>query len=52
MRYELWDLYETEVIDCGELICTSDSMEEIRQAARLHHKETGGECKLFVKEWL
>ena len=25
-KYELFDIYETEVFDCGELICSSDDM--------------------------
>ena len=49
MRYALYDTYETE-IEPGELICTSDSMTEIRAAARLRAEETGGECSLFVVE--
>ena len=28
-KYELYDIYETEVYDCGELICASDDYEEI-----------------------
>lgn len=43
MRYALYDTYETE-IEPGELICTSDSMAEIRA------EETDGECNLFVAE--
>lgn len=38
MRYALYDTYETE-IEPGELICTSDSMAEIREAARLRAEE-------------
>lgn len=52
MKYELWDVYETEIFDTGELLCTSDSMAEIKQAARQRIEDTDGECKLFVKEWL
>lgn len=51
MRYALYDTYETE-IEPGELICTSDSMAEIRAAARLRAEETDGECSLFVAERL
>ena len=51
-RYELWDLYETEVFDCGELLLATDSMEEIRLFAKQYVRDTDGECKLFVKEWL
>ncbi len=51
-KYELWDIYETDIFDTGELICTSDSMEEIRLAAKDRISETDGECKLYVKEWL
>lgn len=35
MKYELFDLYETETEECGELICASDDMAEIRLAAKL-----------------
>lgn len=52
MKYELWDVYETEIFDTGELICSSDDMAEIRAAAKERIKDTDGECKLFVKEWL
>ena len=52
MKYELWDIYETEIFDTGELLCTSDDMAEIRAAAKERIKDTDGECKLFVKEWL
>lgn len=51
-KYELYDIYETEVFDCGELLCSSDDYEEIRLAAKERMKDTDGECKLFVKEWL
>ena len=51
-KYELWDLYETEIVDCGELLITSDDMAEIRQFAKQYVKDTDGECKLFVKEWI
>lgn len=51
-KYELWDIYETNVFDVGELLCTSDSMEEIQRAAKLRQEETDGECMLIVKEWL
>lgn len=51
-KYELYDIYETEVFDCGELICSSDDMAEIRAAAKERIKDTDGECKLFVREWL
>lgn len=49
MKYLLYDTYETETIP-GDLICTSDSKEEIRAAAKLRHEETGGECDLYVME--
>ncbi len=49
--YSLYDTYETE-IEPGELICTSDSMTEIREAAKLRAEETDGECSLFVMERL
>lgn len=52
MKYELYDIYETEVFDCGELICKSDDMAEIKAATKERIKDTDGECKLFVKEWL
>lgn len=58
MKYELYDVYETEMldtgerIDTGELLCTSDDMAEIRAAAKERIKDTDGECKLYVKEWL
>ena len=52
MKYELYDIYETEVYDCGELRCESDDMAEIKAAAKERIKDTDGECKLFVKEWL
>jgi hypothetical protein len=50
MKYELFDLYETETGECGELICASDDMAEIRLAAKLRREETDGECDLFVRE--
>lgn len=50
-RYELIDLYETGCDDGGELICTSDDIEEIRQAAKDWNDQTDGECELFVREW-
>ena len=34
MKYALYDTYEAE-IEPGELICTSDSMAEIRAAAKV-----------------
>jgi len=58
MKYELYDVYETEMldtgerIDTGELLCASDSMAEIRAAAKERIADTDGECKLYVKEWL
>ena len=52
MKYELWDVYETEIFDMGELLCTSDDMAEIRMAAKERIKDTDGECKLVVKEWI
>ena len=30
-KYELYDIYETEVFDCGELICASDDYEDIME---------------------
>jgi hypothetical protein len=51
-KYELYDIYETEVFDCGELLCSSDDMAEIKAAAKERIKDTDGECKLFVREWL
>ena len=50
-KYELYDIYETEVFDVGELLCSSDDYEEIRLAAKERMKDTDGECKLFVREW-
>ena len=45
-KYELYDIYETEVYDCGELLCSSDDYEEIRLAAKERIKvtvsDTGG----------
>ena len=53
MKYELWDVYETLASEeSGELLCTSDSMAEIKQAARQRIEDTDGECRLLVKEWL
>lgn len=52
MKYELWDVYETEIFDTGEILCASDDMAEIRLAAKEHIRNTNGECRLFVKEWL
>ena len=49
MKYSLYDTYETETIP-GDLICMSDSMEEIRAAAKLRREETDGECDLYVME--
>lgn len=57
MKYELWDVYETEIFDTdeifgtGELLCMSDDMAEIKAAAKERMKDTDGECKLFVREW-
>ena len=51
-KYELWDVYETEIFDTGGLLCKSDDMAEIKAAAKERMKDTDGECKLFVKEWL
>ena len=51
-KYELYDIYETEVYDVGELICSSDDYEEIRLAAKERMKDTDGECLLVVKERL
>ena len=48
-RYSLYDVYETEIFP-GELICTSDDMAEIRQAAKQRHEDTDGECELYVLE--
>ena len=47
MKYILIDRYDC-IDEFGEEICTSDSKEEIRQAARLRREETGGECDLYV----
>lgn len=47
--YALYDTYETE-IEPGEMICTSDSMAEIKAAAKLRAEETDGECNLFIME--
>lgn len=52
MKYELYDLYETEVDGFGELICTSDDRAEIMKAAEEYEKDTDGECKLFIREWI
>ena len=52
MKYELYDVYETEILDTGELLCTSDDMAEIRAAAKERIADTDGECELYVKEWL
>lgn len=52
MKYELWDIYDTSTFDCGDLICTSDDIAEIRAAAKEHIEDTDGECELFIKEWL
>ena len=51
-KYELYDIYETEILDCGELLCSSDDYEEIRLAAKERIADTDGECKLFVRERL
>lgn len=50
MKYELWDFYEKEVFEFGELLCCSDSMTEIKAAAKERMAETDGECELFVME--
>ena len=47
MKYILIDRYDC-IDEFGEEICISDSMEEIKQAARLHREETRGNCDLFV----
>lgn len=49
MKYLLFDVYETEN-EFGELICESDDIEEIRQAAKLRREETDGECELHCRE--
>lgn len=49
MRYLLYDIYETG-IELGELICESDDIAEIREAAKLRKEETDGECELYVME--
>ena len=48
--YALFDTYETYEIEIepGELICTSDSPEEIKAAALERFIETDGECALHV----
>jgi hypothetical protein len=51
-KYELYDIYETEVFDVGELLCSSDDYEEIRLAVKKRMKDTDGECELVVKERL
>ena len=47
-KYRLIDYYEGE----AELICESDYIGEIRQAAELRKEETGGECLLYLEEEL
>lgn len=49
--YELLDMYETENFDCGKLLLTTDSKEELRRFADQYIKDTDGECRLFVKVW-
>ncbi len=50
MKYELWDSHEKGVFEFGELLCISDSMTEIRAAAKERMAETDGECELVVME--
>ena len=45
MKYLLFDVYEAETM-FGELLCESDDIEEIRQAAKLRREETDGKCEL------
>lgn len=56
MKYELWDLYEADLhenmYEGGELICASDSIPEIKMAAKRHEEDTDGECLLYVRAWL
>lgn len=47
-RFYLIDFYEEEE---GELVHSSDSMEEIKEAATKHINEVGGECILVVADW-
>lgn len=49
MKYELYDVYETEIFP-GELICASDDLAEIKAAAKLRNEDTDGECDLYIME--
>lgn len=48
-RYALYDFYEDEQ---GELICESNDIAEILEAAKLRQQETDGECDLHAQESL
>lgn len=55
MKYELYDIYECGIFDsdaAADLICTSDDRAEIMQAAEEYEKDTDGECKMFIREWI
>lgn len=55
MKYELYDIYECDIYDqnaAADLICTSDDRAEIMQAAEEYEKDTDGECKMFIREWI
>ena len=47
-RFDLIDLYEDYD---GELVFSSDDMEEIKKAAKRHIEATDGECSLAVADW-
>lgn len=48
-RFDLIDLYEDSE---GELVFSSDDMEEIKKAAKKYiEKETDGECELAIADW-
>ena len=49
MKYALYDFYEDEQ---GELICESNDIAEILEAAKLRQQETDGECDLRVMKKL
>lgn len=43
-KYVLLDFYENEF---GELIATSDRMDDIKKSVKQHRKDTDGECLLI-----
>lgn len=47
MRYSLYDCYESAE---GNLLITSDDIQEIRMAAQAQTEDTDGECDLVCRD--